>query len=109
MTPKEEHVCGESCVCPDHQEQMWYSAAHRTHACRVTTCQYAHGYEERVWETLPGPAERSGIPIDVPLGQHPYDWFLGTLKAVLGERKTEQFLGVTWNEDDPPPTQGSTT
>lgn len=41
-----------------------------------------------------GPAERAGYPIDLPPGQHPYDWFISALVNTLGFRTAARVLGV---------------
>jgi hypothetical protein len=43
--------------------------------------------------------EFTGLSLDLPFGQHPFDWFLSTLNAILGKEKTAQFLGV-YEKDD---------
>lgn len=36
----------------------------------------------------------TGLPLDLPPGQHPFDWYIQTLTALLGERKAAAYLGV---------------
>lgn len=39
--------------------------------------------------------QHTGMPLDVPLGQHPLDWFLVALRAILGPAKAEAYLTRT--------------
>lgn len=42
----------------------------------------------------------TGLPMDLPPGQHPFDWYLSVLTNVLGHRKTAAYLGVSLVKDD---------
>lgn len=47
-----------------------------------------------------GPAARSGYLIDLPAGEHPYDWFISALANTLGKQKAAQYLGAGRNENE---------
>jgi hypothetical protein len=35
----------------------------------------------------------TGLPLDLPPGRHPFDWYIYMLEATLGHRKTARYLG----------------
>jgi hypothetical protein len=37
----------------------------------------------------------TGLPLDLPPGQHPFDGYLSALTNILGWRKTATYLGYT--------------
>lgn len=36
----------------------------------------------------------TGLPLDLPPGQHPLDWYISTLSNVLGFEKAAAYLGI---------------
>ena len=35
----------------------------------------------------------TGLPLDLPPGQHPFDWYLSAMTRILGHRTTARYLG----------------
>lgn len=38
----------------------------------------------------------TGLPLDLPPGKHPFDWYIQSLIGIIGERKTAMYLAVRW-------------
>lgn len=45
---REVHECNYFCMCPVHKIAFLYSKSENLHACKLITCEYAHGYENVV-------------------------------------------------------------
>jgi hypothetical protein len=58
----------------------------------------------------PGPemGAVTGLPLDLPFGRHPFDWYLAALNATLGQRKTAHYLGVDLSPGAGPVGHGET-
>lgn len=35
----------------------------------------------------------TGLPLDLPFGQHPADWYIAAMQHFLGPEKTARFFG----------------
>lgn len=42
---RKNHICTNSCKCPLHGIQMFYSPYYGEHGCQDGSCKYASGFE----------------------------------------------------------------
>lgn len=51
----------------------------------------------------------TGLPLDLPPGQHPFDWYLSAMTRILGVDKTAMYLGVDLSPGAGPVEHGEPT
>jgi len=84
-------------VCGDPGPHAEVAASEELERLLCAACETV--FDIQVW---PGVGAVSGAPLNLPPGQHPFDWYLAALTNLIGERKAAAYLGIASDDRNVP-------